>query len=66
MTDAFDDDRPHDPPAAWGVDGPAFGRRPAAVEPLRAELLRYLATEPEPDAIAGTPGDLAAWRGAER
>ena len=64
MTDAFDDDhRPDDPPAAWGVEGPAFGRRPAAVEPLRDELLRYLAPGAEP--VAGATADVAAWRSAE-
>ncbi len=64
MTDAFDDDRSDDPPAAWAVDGPAFGRRPAAVESLRDELLRYVADDPA--AVAGAPADVAAWRGPDR
>jgi hypothetical protein len=62
VTDAFDD-RPDDPPAAWGVEGPAFGRRPASVEPLRDELLRYVAA---PEAVSVAAGELEAWRSDER
>ena len=46
MPDAHDD-HPDAPAPAWGVDGPAFGRRPASVEPLRDELARYLAADDE-------------------
>jgi hypothetical protein len=67
VTDAFHDDLPDDPPAAaWGVDGPAFGRRPAAVEPLRDELLRYLGGEDVVEAVAGAAADVEAWRGPDR
>jgi hypothetical protein len=62
VTDPFDD-RLDDLPAAWAVDGPAFGRRPAAVEPLRDELSRYLAGPDAPDALAAAAIDVEASRG---
>jgi hypothetical protein len=62
VTDPLDD-LPDDPPAAWDVEGPAFGRRPAAVEPLRDELLRYVAA---PEVVSVASGDLEAWRAAEQ
>jgi hypothetical protein len=65
VSDAFDDDIPDDPPAAWGVEGPAFGRRPAAVEPLRDELLRYVGAGGVVEAVAGAAADVEAWRGPD-
>lgn len=56
VPDPFDDHL-DEPPSRWDAGGPAFGRRPAGVESLRDELLRYVA---EPD----DAGDAVALGGA--
>jgi hypothetical protein len=63
VREPLDDDRPDDGFRAWAVEGPSFGRRPAAVEPLRDELARYLAP-PRADVPVGPAGEVEASRGA--
>lgn len=61
MPEPFDDDRLDDLPEPWGVEGPAFARRPAAVESLRDELARY-AGRREPATVAGATAHVDASR----